>query len=84
MLAGTDAHAGASKFCANLIETPCDDATFRAVDIERRDWGMMRCLFGKVRDLDLFVSDCVVCGDASTGCLDGGLIIFDLPIALPH
>jgi len=71
-----DANAGTGKLCADLIEATCRDGLLWAVDVVGRDGGMMRGLFGEVRNLDLVASrfglDLVA--------LEYGHIVFGLPL----
>jgi hypothetical protein len=73
-----DADAGAGELCADLIEATCRDGLLRAVDVVGRDGGMMRGLFGEVRNLDLvtgsFGLDLVALEDRH--------IVFSLPLTL--
>jgi hypothetical protein len=73
-----DANAGTGELCADLIEATCRDGLLRAVDVVGRDGGMMRGLFGEVRNLDLvtgsFGLDLIALEDRH--------IVFSLPLTL--
>lgn len=80
-----DTHTCAGELCAQLIIASCADALLGAIDVEGRDWGMMRCLLGKVRYSHGLAVAFSAAGSAR-GCrvrgLESRMGVFDFPVTL--
>jgi hypothetical protein len=79
-----DAHAGAGKLGAQLVEAARADALFRAVNVKGGDGRVVRRLLGEVGNSDARA----VAGNAARLArrrrawrLEGGVGVFDLPFA---
>jgi hypothetical protein len=81
-----DPDAGASEFCTELIEPTRSYTLLRTIDIEGRDWWVVRSLLGEVGDLDDPVFASGACGTARwsrVGVMpEGRSSILDFPVAL--
>lgn len=79
------AHACAGEFGAQLVVPPCADALLRAIDVECGNGRVVGGLFGEVRHGDsLAIAGYAVraAGGSRVRCLQGGMCIFNLPVAL--